>query len=227
MIIFDLDGTLIDSSDGILYAINCVFDIMNIEVKNGLDLTQFIGPPLKDQFIIACELTENDAKIACEIFRERYSEICLEMYSVYDGVENVLERINRLGVTMSIATQKPINQTKRILDNCQLSEMFSYIACPVSPEGISRDQLLLECINECNEKKSNVIYIGDTKSDEDAADRCGITFWAAGYGFGKGQFQKKTLVINRFEDILPMLMKQFKSLSRNGETTRSLWRCAE
>lgn len=203
MIIFDLDGTLIDSSEGILSSISYVLKKYDLRIENGLSERQFIGPPLRKQFMIACHVTEDMASILNEEFVQYYEERCLSMFSVYDGVLKVLKEFRKKKILLCVATYKPYNQTDIILRKCALKELFTYVACSDKNNLKSKADLLIECCDSVCSERSNTFYVGDTINDKIAADNAGIKFIAAKYGFGDG-FETDCLSISSIKEILKL-----------------------
>lgn len=200
VIIFDFDGTLINSSKGILQAITHVIKTNGYSVKNGLDLYQFIGPPLKEQLKIACEITDEEADKANNEFVEFYEKNCLNMFYMYDGVKFTLEQLKTKGVKLYLATYKPLNQTKSMLEVAGIEGFFSGLSCSSCDGRKKKSELIFENVQNSQSNIEDCVYIGDTYGDEKAAKELGMQFVAAEYGFG--QFESSVTKIKHIKDIL-------------------------
>ena len=107
-VLFDLDGTLTDSGEGITksaqYALEKEFD-MKIEDPHELDF--FVGPPLKDSFMEYAGLTEEEASRAIKAYRERYTVTGIYENRLYDGIGSLLSALSAEGFQIALASSKP------------------------------------------------------------------------------------------------------------------------
>ncbi|MYD35559.1 MAG: HAD hydrolase-like protein [Dehalococcoidia bacterium] len=106
VVIFDLDGTLIDSRIGIHSSIVHTLKEMGVPAVDQELLTQFIGPPLIDSFQSVCGMTETDAERAVAVYKDYFAVEGIKGFEVYEGVPEMLWLLRASGVRMAIATTK-------------------------------------------------------------------------------------------------------------------------
>ncbi len=185
-ILFDLDGTIVDSKPGILKCIRRALDLYNIAYKEK-DLHKMVGPPFRvsmRQFlgIGDGELVE---KLIYE-YRYEYEKTGWRECSVYDGVEEMFKRLIGEGFILAVATSKPIKFSKIMLDDLGLSGYFKFIG-GASSDG-ARDtksdviNLVLNALEV--EDKSSVVMVGDRLYDIEGAKQSGVDSIGALWGYG-------------------------------------------
>ena len=183
-LLFDLDGTLTDSAPGIIGCTRHALEIMHRpEPEN---IMRFIGPPLIDSFRDFCGMTEQDAKEAVRLYRERYADVGLFENAVYSGVPEMLERLRGAGFRMAVATSKPEVFAVRILDKFGLSRYFDFIGGG-ELNGVRNDkheviEYVLE--NLGSPDRDTVLMIGDRSHDVIGAHKSGIRCLGALWGYG-------------------------------------------
>ncbi|NCD07397.1 MAG: HAD family hydrolase [Spirochaetia bacterium] len=190
LIIFDFDGTLVDSSPGIYSTAN--WSVKQLGMKEETDIKQlnkFIGPPLKDCFKLTFNMADELLDKACDIYRDRYFEKGQYEVSVFDGIEMVLKSLKSEGYHLAIATMKYREIVFSMLKNLGLAKYFEYID-GTNIEGTKyKAQILEEILVHFNIDKEDAILVGDTNHDKLAAKKANIDFLAVSYGF---EFDEKT-----------------------------------
>ena len=127
IILFDLDGTLTDPKEGITKCVQYALAHFGIDVPNLDDLMCFIGPPLVDSFQMFYGFSEEKAEEAVAKYRERFKDIGIFENGVYDGVLELLKACKAAGKTIGLATSKPEEFARRILDKYGMAEYFDEI----------------------------------------------------------------------------------------------------
>jgi phosphoglycolate phosphatase len=190
LIIFDFDGTLVNSSPGIYNTANWTVKQLGLdEVTDIEQLNKFIGPPLKDCFKLTYNLDESLLDKACDLYRGKYEKSGQYEVEIFDGIENVLEQLKDKGYILAIATMKYREIVFSMLEHLDLVKYFEYID-GTNIEGTKyKAQILNEIVEHFNIDKKDSILIGDTDHDKDAAVEAKIDFLAVNYGFG---YNKKT-----------------------------------
>ena len=124
-ILFDVDGTLIDSAPGILHTLEEVFHTMGVDTTN-VNLRRYLGPPLRKSF---GEHFSDKAKIeeAAERYRASYHEKGSHECAVFPGVPEMLRRLKEAGLVLCTATSKPTRVVTPILEEQGLAEYFDFI----------------------------------------------------------------------------------------------------
>ncbi|MGN0631999.1 MAG: HAD-IA family hydrolase [Ruminococcus sp.] len=186
-LLFDLDGTLTDSEEGILNCVrygleSCGFPVPEYEV-----LRAFIGPPLMYSCTHFCGLSRADAERAILKYRERYSEKGIFENRLYEGIKELLSDLKNAGYKIALATSKPEVFALRILEHFGIAEYFDAAAgSTIGREDETKaDMIRLAMkrlgLNETD--KPHVLMIGDRKHDIIGAHECGVDAAGVCYGF--------------------------------------------
>jgi phosphoglycolate phosphatase len=188
-IIFDLDGTLIDSGTSIINSINIALKTNNIKANKPLNI-DLIGPPLNDIFLsIISEENKKYISKLIQCFVEHYDLIGYKETIVFEGVKEMLDELLNKDLELYIATNKRITATHKIMDYLGWNEKFKkvYTLDYFNPP-MPNKKLMLK--NICKElPKSNfTVYIGDRKEDGEAANEAKIDFFWAAWGYSKNEF---------------------------------------
>ena len=196
-ILFDVDGTLIDSAPGILNTLEMVFRDMGVDVTN-VNLRRYIGPPLRKSF---AEHFSDPAKIeeATERYRMIYHENGCHEGSVYPGVPEMLRRLKDAGFTLCTATCKPTEVVTPILEEQGIAGYFSFIGGASMDE--SRDtktDVIRYVLSQPPLQGKRVLMVGDRSDDLQGAANCGLDAVGVLYGYGSREelepFHPKLLV---------------------------------
>jgi len=186
-LIFDFDGTIVDTSEGIIKSMHYAFE--KLEIKNLPDskIKGVIGPPLDE--MIATLLDTEDKKLIEKgtfHFRQRYSEKGLEELKLYDNVEDTLSYLHNLNIRLFIVTSKPYEFTKVISENLGIIQYFNDISgVNLYGESKSKGHRIQEIIKKHNLDVKETFMVGDRKEDVIAANQSGINTIGMLYGFGK------------------------------------------
>jgi len=185
-LIFDLDGTLVDSMPGIAYAAEAAW----AAVQPGPPcpaLRPFIGPPIRAMFQRALPAAEPATLDALErAFRTAYDTEGWRRTTVYPGVHETLARLTGLGVRCFGVTNKPGLPTQRILDHCGLRPFFGAFLSPDArtPRFASKAEAVAALLAEHSLARTQTALMGDTSDDAQAAATCGLRFIAFTGGYG-------------------------------------------
>ena len=188
-ILFDLDGTITDSREGITNCIKYALREMGRPIPEEEVLLRFIGPPLVQGFEENIGMNQEDAVQATAKYRERYHDIGLFEADVYEGVDAVFSYLKEQGVKIALATSKPEEFAVRILEHFHLAQYFDVMAGATldgernTKEAVIREALRRLCVTD--DKKEKVLMIGDRKYDILGAKSCGIAALGVYYGFAE------------------------------------------
>lgn len=187
ILLFDLDGTLTDPKEGITKCVQYALKYFNIEVNDLSELLRFIGPPLIDSFRNFYGMSEEDAKVAVDKYRERFKDIGIFENGVYEGIIQMLSSCKEMGYKIGLATSKPEEFAVRILDRYGLSEFFDE-ATGSTMDGSrnSKTDVIKEAFRRmdiCDANKENVYMIGDREHDIIGAKNCGIKSIGVKFGY--------------------------------------------
>lgn len=183
--IFDMDGTLLDTSPGILRAVRHTIDSFHKEMPEDDVLKKFIGPPLRLSFAALPDVVMNEVDDMVVAFRKQYSEHELFNASLYDGIQQLCECLHNNSVKMAVATNKPETFAKRIVGHFKLDKYIN-VVCGADEQGILTKADLIYRAMEMTQTydKRKAVMVGDTMGDAEAAYECGLDFIGVKYGFG-------------------------------------------
>jgi len=180
-VIFDLDGTLTDSKEGILTCTRYALDKMNWPVPDEETLQKFLGPPLVDSFMRYCGMTEEQGRTGLDYYREMYQPGGWKMNAVYPGIRELLKELKKRGAYVAVATGKPQKNSERIVEYFGLSPFIDALAGPGEDEAHADKKDLIARVLPEGKK---AIMIGDTAGDVKGGIDAGIDTMAAEWGYG-------------------------------------------
>lgn len=186
IILFDLDGTLVDSGAGVTNSVAYSLKKYGIEAARREELYKFIGPPLHESYQKFYGFSEEEAKNAVEYYREYYRDKGIFEYTVYEGIEDLLKTLSRMGKTLLVATSKPEVFAKEILAHAGLSNYFSHIAgANLDGSRTKKDEVISYALHMANVTDlSKAVMIGDREHDILGAKKAGIDAVGALFGYG-------------------------------------------
>lgn len=206
-ILFDLDGTLTDPSEGITNSVAYALEKFGITVEDKKTLYKFIGPPLVVAFSEYYGFSKEDSEKATAYYRETFSVKGLYENKVYDGVVNLLETLKKSGKKLILATSKPEKFAKEIMRYFDLTKYFDHI-CGATFDSTrnSKDKVITYALCEAGiTDKSKTVMIGDRHHDIEGANVNGLDSIGVLYGFGDREELTKagaTYIVENIEDIL-------------------------
>ena len=185
-LLFDLDGTLTDSSEGIIKCAIYAFEQMGMEVPDMEELKTFIGPPLGDSFV-KYGVAEADRSRSVDIFRERYIPIGKYENKPYPGMIDLLAKLKNEGFKLYVATSKPEKTAKEVLAHFDMDKYFDEIAGATMDGSRERKEEVIQYLLNKVDKVGNdgdTVMIGDTAFDVRGAAEFGIPCIGVTWGFG-------------------------------------------
>ena len=183
LLIFDLDGTLIESKWDIADAVNLTLRDLGLPERPQEEIFGFVGDGVKRLLRLAVgEMDELRYAEALRVFRAHYLEHCLDRTRFYPGVEPVLTHFARK--PKAVATNKALEYTKVILKGLG-DHHFDYIVGGDNGFGLKPEPgMLLHILNELGVDKEQAVLIGDSTNDINGGHNAGIRVCAVGYGMG-------------------------------------------
>ena len=181
--LFDFDGTIADTGEGICKSVAYSLEKMGRPVPEMSTLKRFVGPPLHDSYMKYCGLTEEEAEFAVKLYRERYSEIGLFESCVYPGIAMLLRALHRAGAYVAIASAKPQEFLERLAVHFGIDTFLdAIVGIGMGRHSADKRDLILQAMPEGAEL-SRVCMIGDRCFDIEAAKALGLTAIGADYGY--------------------------------------------
>lgn len=187
-ILFDLDGTIINSQEGITKCVQYALKAYGIDEPDLNQLLCFIGPPLELIFRRNYGMTREDAWQSVVKYRERFDSKGIFECFLYDGVKETIIRMKENGYVLALASSKPETACRRILEHFELLPYFDEVAGATLDGAISTKEEVLEELgrrmSDSGISKEEMCLIGDTKYDAAGAKAFGISCIGVSYGFG-------------------------------------------
>ncbi len=191
-ILFDLDGTITDSREGITKSAQYALEKFGIYEPNLKVFEKFIGPPLRASFLkyYGNVINESNVEEAMKHYRSRYQPIGMFENEVYEGIPELLSSLKEKGCKLAVASSKPEVYVKQILDHFQLSSYFDVVKGS-RLDGSLEDkfELITNALEELVDGtpiSDNVVMIGDRKYDVEGAVKKGVDSIGVRYGFSTG-----------------------------------------
>lgn len=194
-IIFDLDGTLVDTSEGIINCYNNTAKEYNKNIISRENFIGIIGCPLYVGFTKNYNMTDEEAKEAVIKYRNLYNELGIYESKPYDEILDLLKKLKQNGYNVAVATLKLEKFAKLMLKNHGLDEYIDVIYGPTETFEYKKSDLLNMVIKEFEISKSEAVLIGDSFYDSEGAKEAGIDFIGVTYGLGYNSIEE---VINGY-----------------------------
>lgn len=210
-ILFDLDGTLTDPKEGITKSVAYALESFGIHVEDLDSLCKFIGPPLKESFMVYYELDDAQGDQAVEKYRERFAVTGLFENKVYPGIREMLELLKEQGKTLLVATSKPSIYARQILEHFDLMKYFTFLSgSELDGTRVDKAEVITYALQENKiQDLSKVIMIGDREHDIIGANKNGIDSIGVLYGYGgREEFEKNhaSYVAKQVEELKEILL---------------------
>lgn len=187
-ILFDLDGTLTDSFDGIANAALYAITTLGETSYTKADLNFFIGPPIFDSFDKIFGGDKQKVQSAVKLYREYFGDRGWKENRVYDGVKEMLQALKDMGKVMAVATSKPELFSRRITEYFDLDKYFVFVAGASMDDSRShKADVIKYALGNTGMEKSETIMIGDRNHDILGAKTCGLKSMGVLYGYGDRQ----------------------------------------
>lgn len=205
-VIFDFDGTICDTGEGILKSAKYALDAFGYKTPDDYHvLTCFIGPPLLVTFQEEFGADANQAEELVKKFRERYTNTGLYESELYDGVKELLARLKDDGIKIGIASSKPQAYVEKLLEKFNVIKYFDSI-CAVSftADCETKASIISRCLAELDAKGNEAIVVGDRKFDIEGAKSNYIDSVAVLWGYGnKIEFAEAgaKFIVEKVDDI--------------------------
>ena len=184
-IIFDLDGTLSDSKEGITKSVQYALKKVGI-IEDDLDnLNHFVGPPMVEEYMKSYGMSKEKAFETLDYYRERYVPTGIYETKIYPGIKEILEALKQNSFKMGMATSKPEGMAEEVAKYLEILDYFDII-CGADLHGPiqSKASVLNKLFETSDFKKEESVLIGDTKFDVEGANEVGIDSLGVSWGTG-------------------------------------------
>lgn len=186
LVLFDLDGTLTDSKQGIIGAVQYAMDKMGLPPADEAKILSYIGGPFREELRRTHGFDKPQADRFVALYREYYLEQGIHENRVFDGIENLLAELHASGKALAVATAKPSEQAETVLVNFGLRQYFGLVAGskPNGDRSAKVDVIRYALSQLVPADLSKVVMVGDRCHDILGAHENGIDSVAVTYGYG-------------------------------------------
>jgi phosphoglycolate phosphatase len=185
-LLFDLDGTLTDSSEGITKCAQLALNHFNKTGYSLADLRVFIGPPLNETFA-RFGLHDQEIEEAIQVFRSRYNTVGKFENKPYPHVIKTLKRLKATGTNLYVATSKPEKTAKEILAKFEMTDLFDMICGASFDHSREKKADVISYLLSKAPKEGKTLMIGDTTYDIKGANALSLPSIGVNWGFGNKQ----------------------------------------
>ena len=207
LVIFDFDGTIADTSGGILDSHRFALSAMGREIPTAEELRSVIGGNLLNTYIERFGFAEPDAREAVRIYRERYAEVGIHKAVLYPGFADMVKELKNKGYKVGVATLKAENFAKTMLDEIGIADYFDEVCGMDQNDGLDKAGLILKCCDLCGCGKNEATLVGDSNNDFIGAKQAGVDFIGVTYGFGFNSGKKYEFkTVNSCAELLELLI---------------------
>ena len=182
-ILFDLDGTLTDSGEGIINCAILALEHYGLPIPSREEMRVFVGPPLTESFI-QHGVPADKAEEAVAIYRSRYIPIGKYENNPFPGIRELLETLHEMGYKLYVATSKPEGMSIDILKHFDLDRYFTRICGASMDSSRNAKEAVIEYLMETTGERENMVMVGDTKFDVLGAKHHGIPCIGVSWGYG-------------------------------------------
>lgn len=213
-IIFDVDGTLIDGTQGILSSLRKTIIHFNLYMPDKLILKKFIGPPLQTSCKHFLNLDDTTAQQFTDYFRQELIKKDIFNAKIYEGIIELLGYLKANKITLGIATYKRKDLVISLLKHFEIDKYYGSICGTEKDSKLTKTDIISRCIKELNAQMKDCLMIGDSYHDAEAANQLGIDFVGVLYGFGfksnqEIQKYKPLFCANSVYDILEYFKRKY------------------
>lgn len=201
--IFDLDGTLIDSRADLTTGVNLMRKHYGLDPLTLDTVTSYVGNGTR----LLCERsiagTDIDVEEALPMMKRFYQEHLLDQTSLYDGVEEGLKQLHKLGIPLAVVTNKPKPPTQAILDNLNVTSLFTHIIGSGQEFELKpAPDALNHVIKSTGTIASKSLMVGDNYTDLESGRRAGMRNVYCNYGFGRTNGENYEFAVDTFMELV-------------------------
>lgn len=209
VILFDLDGTLTDSGEGITKCVKLALDHFGIPVESLDSLRYFVGPPLRESFLKA-GVSADKVEEAIAVYRSRYTNVGLFENVPYPGIRELLEKLTDQGHRLFVATSKPEEMAVRVLRKFDLFRYFERVCGATLDKSRDSKSAVIAYLLRSAGNAENAVMVGDTAFDVIGAAEHGIPTIGVSWGYGSVEEMRASgaaAIANTAEELLFLLQR--------------------
>lgn len=210
-VLFDLDGTLVDSMVGVTKAIQTALHSKGIRIEDHRDLRALVGPPARGEYIRRYGMSAEQAEQAYRVQMAYYAEKGLFESRPYAGMDALLRQLRQAGRTTAVATSKPRVFAERMMEHFGWTDLFDVImGSELDGHRQKKAEVIEEVLHRLGEPSiAQVVMVGDREHDVIGAHACGIECIGVLYGYGSREELEQAgadLIVEDMKDLHACLL---------------------
>lgn len=183
-VIFDVDGTLLDASAGIIKSVKFMMDKFGLSLPHGFVMEDFVGPPIQNSCKRIFKADDKQAQKFADIFRSQYASGDVFCSTPYPNIYDLLELLKKKKIALGVATYKREDYAIDLMKHFEFDKYFDSICGADNENKLKKIDILKNCISNLAGKLDETVLIGDSIHDGGAAKELGVDFIGVTYGFG-------------------------------------------
>lgn len=183
-VIFDMDGTLVNTYGGIFNSYTYAARQMGLTLPDDALVGAAIGAPLSEVFATRFGLEEESVRIAVDHYRHYYAESGFKEVEIYDGITELLIYLKNNGYKLAIATLKREDFARNIVKILNLDKFFDVVYGIDDNDKLTKSDIINKCLDTLSLTRDIALYVGDSFYDAVGAEQSGLDFAGVTYGFG-------------------------------------------
>lgn len=217
LVIFDVDGTLLDTSEGILASVLYTIEKYGLHGLDNDTIKTFIGPPITESFTKTYHLDKETAKDITETFRNQYKEYDLLKAEPYTGMYDLFDYLKESDIQIAIATYKRQDYAEIIVKHFGFDKYTDIIYGADNDNKLKKKDIIEKCISSAKTSdKHRILMLGDSENDAVGANALGINFLGVTYGFGfksKAEIYRSNAVFaaNNVNEVISFIERGYKN----------------
>ena len=205
-ILFDLDGTLLDSYDAIAESLNLARAAFDLPAYSREEVLKMVGHGLEN--LMEKALGGDCVAEGVRIFREHYRQVSLPKSRLLPGVETTVRELRRRGYRLAVITNKPASFSRLILEHLGVGDLFPVLYGPDLAPAKPDPEMVFRSLSDLDCSPGEAVLVGDMRVDRDTARNAGIPFYAVATGSDSREDLAAAApdrLLDRFEDLLSLL----------------------
>lgn len=212
-VVFDLDGTLLDTLTDLWNAVNVACKSKGFPPRTRLQVRRALGNGLQQLLKLSLpkDVDENRFKCLFQSFRSYYLAHCNEATHPYDGIPELLQQLQAAGIKTAIVSNKAHPAVQELRDRYFPETMKVAIGESAQVRRKPAPDTVLQALRELGVDKSQAVYVGDSEVDKATADNVGMDCFLVTWGFrdrGELQALKPTALVDRPEEIQKLVLQE-------------------
>lgn len=164
-VLFDLDGTLFDTGEGIMRCLRIALEKNGVPVADASELRRFVGPPMLGALREFYGMSEGDAARVKDEYRRLYAESGIDECAPVAGARECLERLLAEGIVTAVATSKPHRFALRVLERFDFLRLFDFVSADETETGTEKSAVIARVLERTGIPAADCIMVGDRKYD--------------------------------------------------------------